>query len=355
VVDHIRLFRNDPRNRWRYRVHEQILPAIRDTQAQVRWAEVVIHHTGYQEPALRRSKLQRDLRLLELEYAEQPDDPFTLFNLGCVRQELGQMAEAIPLLRRSLELSHPRDSIVRKLYALLAGCQVQLGEWGAALATVVQGRQLYPDDFELLSLEGSLRADQGDLDGGKACLLALLSARPDPHFASVADGLQGYRTRHQLGRICWRQGQAGEAEQMWRAALAERPGFIPSWLGLGDLLLAQQRWSEVEEVAHTLEGLPGAEVEAVLLRTRTCQARQDYPAARAVVGPALEHWPQALPLRIVHSHVLLQEHTDLAAAEQALHVVLALDPANAEARHNLSLLRAEREAAQGSTTTGEIV
>src|SRR5262249_8695322 len=29
VVDHIRLFRNDPRIRWRYRVHEQILPAVR--------------------------------------------------------------------------------------------------------------------------------------------------------------------------------------------------------------------------------------------------------------------------------------------------------------------------------------
>ena len=32
VVDHVRLFRNHPEIRWKYRVHEQILPAIRRGQ-----------------------------------------------------------------------------------------------------------------------------------------------------------------------------------------------------------------------------------------------------------------------------------------------------------------------------------
>jgi hypothetical protein len=37
--------------------------------------------------------------------------------------------------------------------------------------------------------------------------------------------------------------------------------------------------------------------------------------------------------------VYLQEGTDPAGAERALAAVLALDPDNAEARHNLDLLR----------------
>src|SRR5262249_34673102 len=119
VVDHVRLFRNRPDVRWKYRVHEQILPAVRATGGTVRWSDGVIHHTGYQDPALRGRKLERDLRLLRLEDAEHPGDPFTLFNLGSVYQELGRQGEAIPLLRRSLERSHPTDSIVRKLYALI--------------------------------------------------------------------------------------------------------------------------------------------------------------------------------------------------------------------------------------------
>src|SRR5262249_5134612 len=34
-VDHIRLFRNRPELRWRYRVHEQILPALRELKGEV--------------------------------------------------------------------------------------------------------------------------------------------------------------------------------------------------------------------------------------------------------------------------------------------------------------------------------
>src|SRR5205814_4141990 len=150
VVDHVRLFRNDPEMRWRYRVHEQILPAARRLGADVRWSNVVIHHAGYQDAALRRRKLDRDLRLLNLENAEHPDDPFTQFNLGSVYQELGRITEAIPLLRRSLELSQPADSIVRKLYALLIQCHRQLSQPAEAIALCQAGRQDYPQDAELL-------------------------------------------------------------------------------------------------------------------------------------------------------------------------------------------------------------
>src|SRR5262249_3256833 len=89
AVDHIRLFRNHPGIRWEHRVHEQILPAIRRLGGEVRFADVAIQHTGYCDPALRGRKLQRDLRLLQLECGELPDHPFTLFNLGSVYQEMG--------------------------------------------------------------------------------------------------------------------------------------------------------------------------------------------------------------------------------------------------------------------------
>src|SRR5205085_5670121 len=64
AVDHVRLFRRHPELRGRYRVHEQILPGLRALGAEVRGTDGVIHHTGYQDPALRGRKLQRDFRLL---------------------------------------------------------------------------------------------------------------------------------------------------------------------------------------------------------------------------------------------------------------------------------------------------
>jgi GT2 family glycosyltransferase/tetratricopeptide (TPR) repeat protein len=350
VVDHIRLFRNLPQVRWKYRVHEQILPAVRAAGAEVRWSEVVIHHTGYQDAALRRRKLQRDLRLLEMEQAEQPDDPFTLFNLGSVNQELGRHEQALPLLQKSLDLSHARDSIVRKLYSLIAGCQARLGRHEQALATLARGRAVCPDDEELPFHEALLREQQGDFEGAKCCLLGLLGGEPGRHFASVADGLRGYRGRHQLAVLCLRQGEQEQAEALWRAVLAERPDFLPALVGLGQLALAGQRWPQVEEFADRLEGLPQGELEALLLRSRGRLARREFAAARALAEEAVGRFAAAVPALVLLSHVLLQEGQDPDAAERALRAILERDPDNAEARHNLKVLHTRREPCSAAAT-----
>jgi hypothetical protein len=58
-----------------------------------------------------------------------------------VFQDLGQVREALPLLQRSLARSQPRDSIVRKLYALIVQCHRHLGEHDQALAACRAGQQ----------------------------------------------------------------------------------------------------------------------------------------------------------------------------------------------------------------------
>ena len=61
-----------PAARREHRVHEQILPGVRRVGGQVRFADVVIHHTGYRDPALRQRKLPRDQRLVEMELPRSP-------------------------------------------------------------------------------------------------------------------------------------------------------------------------------------------------------------------------------------------------------------------------------------------
>src|SRR5262249_30820789 len=78
VVDHVRLFRNDPRIRWKYRIHEQILASVRQAGGEAIWSDVVIHHTGYQDPGHIGPKLERSMRLLQMDFADNPEDPFTL-------------------------------------------------------------------------------------------------------------------------------------------------------------------------------------------------------------------------------------------------------------------------------------
>jgi tetratricopeptide (TPR) repeat protein len=246
IVDHVRLFRNKLELRWEFRVHEQILPSMRRAGHKILWSDVVIRHVGYQDTELRQRNLQRDLRLLHLENAERPDHPFTLFNLGSIAQELGRTEEALPLLQRSLELSAPLDSITRKLYALLAQCHRQLDHTEEALQACRQGRQIFPDDVELLFQEGVVLREQGQRAAARECWSALLQPRSSEHFASIDTGLVGYKTRHNLAVLDLEEGNLVAAECHWRRALAEKPDFAPAHAGLHEVRLRQQNQAHRE-------------------------------------------------------------------------------------------------------------
>lgn len=338
VVDHVRLFRYHPDLRWEYRVHEQILGALRRQGAEIRLADIVIHHTGYQDPAHRPRKVERDLRLLQLQDRETPDDPFVLFNLGSLYSELNRPAEALPLFRRSLKRSSPQDSIVRKLYALITICHRQLGQTQEALAVCREGLACCPNDVELLYTEARLLQETGDLSGAIARLNHVLRMPPADYFASVDPGLRGYKARLLLGQLYRGQGLLGEAEAAWRTAVEENPEFGPAWLELGQLYLAQGRWDEFERILGNLQTQPRHAEEAALLQARGHLARKEFSAARRLLEEVIARTPKAIYPRQLLTHVLLQEGKDWAVAERALRDILALDPRHGEARNNLAIL-----------------
>jgi glycosyltransferase involved in cell wall biosynthesis len=276
VVDQVRLFRRLPDARWRYRVHEQILPALRRTGVDLRRSDVVIRHAGHEDPGLRRRKLERDLRLLLIENEEQPDDPFTLFNLGALYREIERPADALPLLRRSLERSRPRDSIVPKLHALIVACLRQLQRLPEALEACRVGRQQSPDD-ELLFHEALILRELGDAAGAEATLLGLLGASRAAGFVNGDDGLRGYKARHNLAVLYDETGRAAEAELQWRAAVAENPRFTTGWLRLGELYGKQGRWDDLEAAARGLSGCPGGAEKADAMRARAIGVRPGSP------------------------------------------------------------------------------
>jgi tetratricopeptide (TPR) repeat protein len=343
LLDQVRLFPNHPDIRWEYRVHEQTLPAVNRQGGHVRWTDIVVDHVGYQDVSVRRGKLERNLRLLEMDAAERPEDAFTLFNFGWTLLDLGRTHEALGRLQRSLELSATDSSIVRKLYHLLVVGHRQLGQGERALPVCREGLGHFPDDTELLLEEALLLLDAKDFGRAEGNLLQLLETKPGPYFGSVDDGVRGYRTRHLLAGQYLEQGRNCEAEIQLRAAVAERPTFVPALLALGELYLKQNRWPALGRVVHRLETEAGKRVEAAILGARANQARGEFPEARRLLEDILPGVPQALGPRVLLSHILLQEGRDLPAAEQVLRDILALDPGNAEAQHNLSILQRKQE------------
>jgi GT2 family glycosyltransferase/Flp pilus assembly protein TadD len=338
LLDQVRLFRNLPGVRWEYRVHEQTLPSVNRLGGFVRWTDIVVDHVGYQDVSVRRGKLERNLRLLELDAVEKPDDSFTLFNLGWTQMDLGRTQEALRHLERSLEVSTRDASIVRKLYHLIAVARRQLGQKEGAREICREGLKRFPDDTELLLEEALILIDAKEFPAAEADLLRLVETTPGPYFGSSDDGARGYRTRQLLAEQYLSHERPSEAEVQLRAAALEKPAFLPAWLAQGELYIRQQRWPALQRLTDGLSRQAGGALEAAVLRARGHFARKEFAAARAELELALPGSPVALGPRVLLSHVLLQEGRDFAAAERVIRDILTLDPANAEARHNLNVL-----------------
>ncbi len=221
VVDHIRLFPLRPNVRWTYRVHEQILPALRRAEIPVRWSELTVRHTGYRDPELRAGKLARDTRILLQELDERPDDPFVLFNLGAIAVEREEWPTALDYLRRSLAGSGPRNSITRKLYALIARSYQMVGDLPSALRTCGEGLSHTPDDAELWSRKAVLHRRRGELAEAEACWRRILTLRRPEAFCSVDQRIYGHLTRRNLAALAAERRDRAEELRLWRAVLAE--------------------------------------------------------------------------------------------------------------------------------------
>jgi glycosyltransferase involved in cell wall biosynthesis len=224
VVDHVRLFPVREDVRWTYRVHEQILPALKRLGIPVRWSDVTVRHTGYKDAALRARKLDRDRKILREQFAERPDDPFTLFNLGADAIERNEGREALAYLRRSLSLSAPTDSITRKLYALISRAHQMLAEPNQAIAACGAGLEINPDDAELLFREAIVRRHCGDNEGAGRCWSRILTLKRPEQFSSVDQGIYGHLTRSNLAVLAAERGDLAEAERLLTEVLAECPG-----------------------------------------------------------------------------------------------------------------------------------
>jgi glycosyltransferase involved in cell wall biosynthesis len=224
VVDHIRLFPLIEGVHWIYRVHEQILPALKRAGVPLEWTDITVRHTGYSDRALRFRKLDRDSRILREELAERPDDPFTLFNLGSVAIEQTNWNESLVYLKRSLAGSAPTDSIVRKLYALIARSHQMLRDFPAALECCAEGLRLDPDDAELLFRKAVVHRGVGQAAEAEQCWRRILTLSRPRKFASLDQGIYGHLTRRNLAALAQERGDMAEARKHRQAVLADCPG-----------------------------------------------------------------------------------------------------------------------------------
>ncbi|MBX3436539.1 MAG: glycosyltransferase [Planctomycetaceae bacterium] len=340
VVDHVKLFRNRPDLRFEFRIHEQILPAIRRAGGEVAFTEIYVVHAGYDRSRDGQAKkLERDFKLLHRELGDRPDHPFVLFNLGMTHADCGQHAQAIGRLQRCLDVSGPDESHVRKAYALLIHSLLQTQRLDEAEQVCHQGRTIFPDDKELLFRQAMLKQQQGRLEAAVASYHEVLSITDGRHFTSVDAGLGGFKARHNLAILHEELEDFESAVHEWRRITEEQRDYAPAWRGLIDALAKLGRAEDIAPVSAAVADDPHPRLRSVALygAGRQFELRGETDQALALFAAADRLDPQE-PAALHQTCRLLFEAGRWSRARESLEELQRRQPEDASVLHNLGIV-----------------
>ena len=253
VVDHVKLFRNNPAIRFEGRIHEQILEPLHRTGGKIERTQLHVVHSGYDySDEGQRRKRERDLRILAQDLAERPNHPFVLFNCGMTHFYMGNHDEAIPHLENALLNSQSTESISRKIYALLAACYLAKDDLELAKQHLEDGLRLFPLDPELNFRAGLIYTRLNNYSAAEMCYLNVINRPETGHIDSLDVSIISYKAPHNLAMLYADQGRLQEAEYQWLSALKSEPNFKPSIEGLILLYARQGRLAEAETMRSRL-------------------------------------------------------------------------------------------------------
>lgn len=225
-----RLFRNDPRLRFKGAMHETILPDLsllqREAGARVVDTSAKLVHLGYDGEMT--AKYRRNLPLLLASVERDPDRSYYWKDLANTLAGLGRIEDAITVSGRGLArttVSGPAGRAMRSaLIHTHARLRVQRGEDVRDL--IETGLALHPENWSLLFLRARARINSGALEAALDDLRLLLVQNPE----TVLDDVLAHDRRifgayaHDLmGVALLRLGDRAEAAEAFARAAAAAP------------------------------------------------------------------------------------------------------------------------------------
>jgi tetratricopeptide (TPR) repeat protein len=222
-----RLFRRDPRIRFRSAIHETIMPDLNRIivagQGRVGSSRLTIDHLGYDGD--QSHKTERNLRLLRKQLQVDPERVYLWWHLGTIYRDLGRLAEAEAAWLQGTGVA--RRSLVRPDTALcfieLAKTRLLDGE--EALALIREATELQPDNLLLHWLEARALLAAGQYVEALLIFEALAAVDADTLVADVSYDrrILGAWAFAEAGYCAFRMGCYRESERWYLRAEALEP------------------------------------------------------------------------------------------------------------------------------------
>jgi len=134
-INQSRMFPNHPEIAWRYRVHESFIEAMEPFELVKVYTDVEIHHTGYEDKSLKKSKQRRNIALMELDEEQHGDSARFQIGKGDAYGVIGKHTEAIEIYK-SVYTEETKKAYPGQYNAIrcrIGNCFLHLEEWGNAV------------------------------------------------------------------------------------------------------------------------------------------------------------------------------------------------------------------------------
>jgi tetratricopeptide (TPR) repeat protein len=326
----IRLFRTNPQLRWTRRVHEQICPACDQLGYTHEYTDIQIQHLGYRDGSLMQRKINRDLRLLRMEYATDPLDAGTLLYLGLNLMKTGKQSEALGYLLRAYQVTlESSREYVATIISMLVDCLIQSGQTDQAWNISVEGMRRFPGDRSLTLQHATILFNHKQ-NTRAIHLLRDCLARPQVrgNFFGSSDLLNGRAMKTLLARIYTDEQCYADAERLYQELISEDPSNANLWGYLGALYLIQNRFSDLEHAISQVQKCPEGPGVAEVLRAAIQFEHHHLDAARKHCEEAILLQPKSSWARAMLCQILYRQQDPDGQLENALQDLLRLDPLN---------------------------
>lgn len=244
VTDNVcRLFRNDPRIRFRGKIHEETAQSILGLSGSpLLFSNLKIDHYGYLNTEIdRKNKSYRNQSIIREALREAPQDLMLKYALATEYFQIEEYEEASNILLSLLDTLDTGPGFVSDLYLKAAYSLFMLGKDDHASEVIKKGLLHYVDFSDLYEIQASLLLRQGrTLDAYKTLQMSLRLGDVSAIYSS-SSGSGTYRTNYMAGRICERLLNFQEASDHYECALSFRPDYLPAWVEFVALELLMDR------------------------------------------------------------------------------------------------------------------
>lgn len=256
----LRMFRNRPNYRFEGRIHEQIIKSIlrNSSQDMLKESNISIHHFGYlPEQVTIHEKINRNIQLLELSLAEEPNNPFYMYHLGVEYSRLGNYEESLQFLLHCLQNEHPQASYLASAHYLLITNMMNQKKFAEAEQKIIQTVEMYPDYTDLYFLLGLVYSEQFLYKKALDAFYKAIEIGEAPRKYISTKGAGGYLSHLKVGEVYKILGHTKEALERFFYVIQLAPKFQPAYqLFAACLAESSHDEKEVKGMFKELASLP---------------------------------------------------------------------------------------------------